>query len=135
MYRNPSLVGLGAFGVDCTATPNDPNCYNGVDCSPGSNASMIMGGPCDKSYVYQQNQQITSQALDKYMSSPWFTVYKILSIVGATTGAYHGYKRNDSVGWAIGWFLLGGAFPFITIPVSLAEGYAKPHSKRVIVDK
>ncbi len=59
-------------------------------------------------------------------NSPYYTVYSILSIAGATTGAYHGYKRNNSVGWAVGWFLLGGLFPFITIPVSLAEGFGKP---------
>jgi len=115
LYKNHSLVGFGSFGapVDCTANPYDP--------------------ACTQSQVVTQDQFQTS--MNQYLSSPWFTVYKILSIVGATTGAYHGYRRNDSVGWAIGWFLLGGAFPFITIPVSLAEGYAKPHSKRVIVDK
>lgn len=49
----------------------------------------------------------------------------LISAIGATSGAYHGYKRNNSIGWAIGWFLLGGWFPLITIPVSLAQGYAK----------
>jgi len=59
-------------------------------------------------------------------TNPVYAVYSLLSLAGATTGAYHGYKRNNSVGWAIGWFLLGGMFPFITIPVSLAQGYGKP---------
>ena len=57
--------------------------------------------------------------------TPLGWVYRILSIAGMVSGAYHGYKRNDSIGWAIGWGLLGGAFPFITIPVSLAQGYGK----------
>jgi len=57
-------------------------------------------------------------------------VYRILSIVGMVSGAYHGYKRNDSIGWAIGWGLLGGAFPFITIPVSLAQGFGKRRNPR-----
>jgi len=51
--------------------------------------------------------------------------WQLLSVIGMATGAYHGYKRNDSVGWAIGWGLLGGMFPIITIPVSLAQGYGK----------
>jgi hypothetical protein len=63
--------------------------------------------------------------------SPYYIAYSALSTAGAVSGAYHGYRRNDSVGWAIGWFLLGGIFPFITIPVSLAQGYGKPHSRRV----
>lgn len=40
-------------------------------------------------------------------------------------GAYHGWKRNKSVGWAIGWALLGGAFPEVAIPVALAQGISK----------
>lgn len=53
------------------------------------------------------------------------TLYTLLSLTGAATGAYHGYKRNDSLGWAIGWGLLGGAFPVITLPVSVAQGFGK----------
>jgi hypothetical protein len=45
-----------------------------------------------------------------------------LSATGTVVGAYHGFKRNDSVGWAIVWALLGGAFPLIVVPVALAQG-------------
>ena len=48
--------------------------------------------------------------------------YQTLSIAGAAIGAYHGYKRNDSVGWAVGWALLGSAFPIVVIPVAFAQG-------------
>jgi hypothetical protein len=54
------------------------------------------------------------------------TLWWILSAAGTALGAYHGYKRNNSVGWAIGWSILGGLFPVITIPVSFAQGFAKP---------
>ena len=47
----------------------------------------------------------------------------IMSSVGAATAAYHGYKRNQSVGWAIGWALLGGLAPLITNGVALAQGF------------
>jgi hypothetical protein len=54
------------------------------------------------------------------------TIYSLLSLTGAVLGAYHGYKRNDdSLGWAIGWGLLGGAFPVITLPVSYAQGFGE----------
>jgi len=59
---------------------------------------------------------------------PWPDWYRALSTVGAIQGAYHGYKRNDSVGWAFGWFILGGIVPFFTIPLSFAQGF--PDSKR-----
>ena len=52
-----------------------------------------------------------------------------LSVAGTTMGAYHGYKRNDSVGWGIGWALLGGAFPVIAIPIMLAQGFGEKARK------
>lgn len=50
---------------------------------------------------------------------------KLLHTAGFVAGVYHGYKRNKSIGWALGWGLLGGIFPYITIPVSLAQGFGK----------
>lgn len=48
--------------------------------------------------------------------------YYALSVAGTVVGAYHGWKRDESVGWAIGWALLGGMFPYIVIPVAFAQG-------------
>ena len=48
--------------------------------------------------------------------------YFALGVAGTAIGAYHGYKRNDSVGWAIAWAVLGGMFPIIVIPVAFAQG-------------
>jgi len=55
----------------------------------------------------------------------WESIWTVLSVAGAGIGAYHGYKRNDSVGWAIGWSLLGGFAPIIVIPVAFAQGIGK----------
>lgn len=69
---------------------------------------------------------VTSQpqiiALD---DSPAWKIYRVLGIIGGAAGAYHGYKRNQSVGWAIGWAILGTMFPVITIPVAFAQGFGK----------
>ena len=55
------------------------------------------------------------------------TWYKVLGAIGGILGAYHGYKRhNGSIGWAIGWSLLGSAFAPIAIPVAFAQGIGKP---------
>lgn len=56
------------------------------------------------------------------------TVFVIGGWVGSIAGAYHGYKRNDSVGWAIGWSLLGAFWP-VTIPIMVAQGFGKPIAK------
>ena len=52
----------------------------------------------------------------------------ILGLVGTAAGAagiYHGYKRNDSIGWALWWGIMGAAFPIITIPIALAQGFGE----------
>jgi len=49
----------------------------------------------------------------------------VLSTAGL---AYHGYRRNHSIGWAIVWALLGGAFPIIGWPVALAQGFGTPRA-------
>lgn len=56
----------------------------------------------------------------------WPTVWGIAALLSAGASAYHGYKRNDSVGWAVVWGLLGSLFPVITPAIALAQGFAKP---------
>ncbi len=46
--------------------------------------------------------------------------------VAAAACAYHGYKRNDSAGWAVGWALFGSLAPFLALPIALAQGFGKP---------
>jgi hypothetical protein len=51
---------------------------------------------------------------------------RVLSTVSAAACAYHGYKRNESVGWAFGWAFFGSVAPFFALPVALAQGFGKP---------
>jgi hypothetical protein len=53
-------------------------------------------------------------------------IYRLLAIAGVTVGAYHGYKRNNSIGWAIVWALSGSLFPYVVIPIAVAQGIGKP---------
>jgi len=53
------------------------------------------------------------------------TVYPVLSLAGLVTGIYHGYKRNNSAGWALAWGLFGSVMPFISVPLSIAQGYGE----------
>ena len=68
----------------------------------------------------------TGQAAPYPYYGPWERLASGVAVAGTALGAYHGYKRTESVGWAIGWALLGGLFPFITIPVAIAQGFGKP---------
>lgn len=55
-------------------------------------------------------------------SSPLYTVFRTVAMA---TSAFHGYRRNRSVGWSIWWGLMGGIFPVITPTIALAQGFGK----------
>jgi hypothetical protein len=55
--------------------------------------------------------------------SPFFRLWKYVAPISALASAYHGYKRNDSLGWALWWFLWGG-LP-ITPVIALAQGFGE----------
>lgn len=66
---------------------------------------------------FQKHQMVRTG--EEFQLPSWWSLF---AAAGTAVGAYHGYKRNDSVGWAIGWGLLGGLFPFIVIPIAFAQG-------------
>jgi hypothetical protein len=53
-------------------------------------------------------------------------IWRTLQITGAALGAWHGYRRNGSVGWAVAWGLAGAAVPPITLPIAFAQGLGRP---------
>lgn len=57
--------------------------------------------------------------------SIWPIFWGVASLASAGACAYHGYKRNESVGWAVVWGLLGGMFPVVSVAVGLAQGFGK----------
>lgn len=60
------------------------------------------------------------------------TLGGVLSLVGAMTGTYHGYIRNNgSFGWALAWLAFGSVLPVFSIPISLAQGFGKPKPQGV----
>jgi hypothetical protein len=54
------------------------------------------------------------------------TFWAVASVASAGACAYHGYKRNESVGWAIWWGLCGAAFPIVSTAIAVAQGFARP---------
>lgn len=59
-----------------------------------------------------------------------WAIYGAAGLAGTALGAYHGYRRNNSLGWALAWGVLGGMFPFVTVPVALAQGLGQPYRGR-----
>lgn len=48
-----------------------------------------------------------------------------LVTLSAAASAYHGYRRNQSVGWAVWWGLMGYVAPVITPAIGVAQGFGK----------
>lgn len=53
-------------------------------------------------------------------------IWGLIAAASMAASAYHGYKRNNSVGWAIWWAFMGSLFPVITPVIAIAQGYGKP---------
>lgn len=53
------------------------------------------------------------------------TAWAIAAAASMAASAYHGYKRNDSLGWALWWGLMGSLFPVVTPTIAVAQGFAK----------
>lgn len=57
----------------------------------------------------------------------WMRVtWGVLATASMAASAYHGYKRNQKVGWALWWGALGFVFPILVPTIALAQGYARP---------
>jgi hypothetical protein len=66
---------------------------------------------------YSQNRRKTHRKI-----AIW---WGILGTVSMAASAYHGYRRNRSIGWALAWGLAGAVFPVITPTIAVAQGFGK----------
>lgn len=51
-----------------------------------------------------------------------------LSTAGMAAGLYHGYRRNQSLGWSLVWGVLGAAVPIPTTVIAVAQGFGQPRA-------
>lgn len=71
---------------------------------------------------------LTPGQADAYRT--WGRVMVYVRPISSTASFYHGYKRNGgSLGWGIGWMILGGLFPLLTPTVGVAQGWGKRKSR------
>lgn len=99
-----------------------PEAFPGRKPPPGANIPSAPP-PSDQTVI---NIERTTHVLN----SPLYKAYRALGMVGAIAGAYHGYKRNESVGWAIGWGFFGSILPFVALPVAYFQGFGKKEKRR-----
>ena len=52
-------------------------------------------------------------------------VVATVELTSVALSTYHGYKRNNSLGWALWWGFMGGLFPVITPVIAFAQGFGK----------
>jgi hypothetical protein len=52
-------------------------------------------------------------------------IWRAVGLAGGAAGAYHGYKRTGSVGWAILWSFWGSFGAPLAVPIMLAQGFGK----------
>ena len=105
--RSPVLAGLGALSGGLAAAATDEAMTNGA----GAGAYMGNGGG------------VVAWAKE---NPAWAAAYGLTGTIGMVAGVYHGYARNDSVGWALWWGLMGAWFPFSTVPIAIAQGFGEP---------
>jgi hypothetical protein len=89
--------------------------------------AIALGG--DASTIQQAQRELESNEAFKNafkVSKPVAIMWSIASTASFAACVYHGYKRNDSIGWAIGWGFMGALFPVITPVIAVAQGFAQP---------
>lgn len=59
-------------------------------------------------------------------SDTYWAAWGLISTASMAASAYHGYKRNDSLGWALVWAFCGALFPVITPVIAVAQGFGEP---------
>ena len=83
---------------------------------------MPNGGPMT---LTSEDLAAQQRAMDSGGQKTIGTLMALAGTVAVPVLAYHGYKRNNSVGWALVWGLFGSVVWPITVPIAFAQGYGK----------
>jgi hypothetical protein len=61
-------------------------------------------------------------------------LWEIVRLAGMGLAAYHGFRRNSSVGWAVGWAILAGLSPptssIVVVAVAFSQGFGKRRTRK-----
>src|SRR5262249_12974818 len=103
------------------------------------NVGLIPTGPFEDPSArinYYTVSRTLSGGLGQTAQQSWFQpppnatmLLGLLDTASMAASAYHGYKRNNSVGWALWWGLMGSLAPVLTPVVAVAQGFGKPRKR------
>jgi hypothetical protein len=122
-----TLNGLGRFGRvalgDIPAA--SPSALTSQSAQPDANSNVPGLTPGSPPLVIQRTE------IHRVDISPGTAVaLGTLSAASSLVSLYHGYKRNNSLGWGLLWGFMGATFPLITPTVALAQGFAVRKGRR-----
>lgn len=102
---------------------HDPNAPHG---SLGASA-IEWGRPSPYGYQpsHYARRGMQPRAMGQIDPSTGAIVYGALSTASMAASAYHGYKRNQSIGWALWWGFAGAVFPVVTPVIAVAQGFGE----------
>lgn len=63
--------------------------------------------------------------LDAAGRMKWGAIWGVAATASMAASAFHGYRRNQSIGWALWWAFMGATFPVITPVIAVAQGFGK----------
>lgn len=87
-------------------------------------AKLLVTGGADATAVAAAHQAAQNVYL-RLITNQNSVAGNALSLVSAAASAFHGYRRNQSIGWAVWWFFMGSIFPVFTPVIAIAQGYGK----------
>jgi hypothetical protein len=135
----PALLGtvpmqlLGGLGV----SPVDTFLLTYPKPSSGNVADFLAQFPTDERAALAKhliNEGVPAETVSSALSwldakrnikLNWSKIHGVLAITSAAVSAYHGYRRNQSIPWAIWWFFAGSILPVFTPVIAIAQGYGK----------
>lgn len=132
----PNLFGLGDPTKDEIALAADSLLKLGVNLTPSVIRDYFLLLP-DKAWKDAGlalldrgvNPQIVAAGLQLAQAKvriPWSTVGGALTVASAALSAYHGYRRNQSIGWGLWWFIMGTLFPIVVPVLAVSQGFGQP---------
>lgn len=122
-------LNLNATLYDQASSTVDPDALRKIASQARDNAFRISLSSPARDAANQQADAAYNMIREQARNSPappLGILYGAISTASMAASAYHGYKRNRSVGWAIWWGFMGAIFPVITPAIALAQGFGKP---------
>lgn len=76
------------------------------------------------------NAPLATQPVATDISAPLMMAWRVTGMAAGAALAYHGYRRNNSVGWALAWAVGGGIVWPVALAIAFAQGFGRPSLRK-----